>query len=492
MKPHIRIVFRQPVDAGERLPDWVSAIREGIRAPSRLHPETDRIFNLYRRRFFATREFSPRATEWQPDEISAGLNRIYRVVLQDNRSIPAEMIRAIELVPDVVSATPMQVTKIPVTRPKNSSFASSLSARTDQLSRDAIYLPQAHRYSEGRRDITVAVLDTGINLSHPELKHAFRPGYDFVNIIDGAEDFIGDFLGVDRDPEDDVGHGSHVAGIIAAQGLRMPKGVVPRCRLLPVRVLAAMKQRGDPVGAGLIENIDSGIKWAVDQGADVINMSLGVQHSGGGLPHQAVIDYAKRKGVTVVAASGNDGQEHLYYPGAYPHVIAVGAAGPQQQVSAFSTYGDHISLVAPGENIYSTHVNESYRFLTGTSHAAPFVSGAVALLKSVARDQEYEITDAQIKYLLKHSSDRLGRRFKDPKSGYGQLNLQDAIRLLRHKLQTRQRTYSAVTAFSRKQTDSTQTIQSEPVIPALAPLHNARRIESTQGNSYVNKHCLEQ
>lgn len=97
------------------------------------------------------------------------------------------------------------------------------------------------------------------------------------------------------------------------------------------------------------------------------------------------MNYAQRKGVTVVAASGNDGRMELYYPGALPSVIAVGAADDRGEVADFSTYGDHVSFIAPGVDVYSSSLGNGYAFSTGTSHAAPFVTGAIALMKSYAR-----------------------------------------------------------------------------------------------------------
>ena len=183
-----------------------------------------------------------------------------------------------------------------------------------------------------------------------------------------------------------------------------------------------------------MDNIDAVVKWSVDQGADVINMSLGVQHTGGGLPHQDVIDYAQRKGVTVVAATGNDGTEELYYPGAFDSVIAVGASDLLGDVAAFSTFGQQVTLVAPGTQIYSTYLENGYAFSSGTSHAAPFVTGAVALLKSLARKLGHTLTDGQIKHVLIHTADKIGRRFKDRKAGFGRLNLWDALKLTQYRL----------------------------------------------------------
>ena len=286
----------------------------------------------------------------------------------------------------------------------------------------------------GDTQIKVAVLDTGVELDHPELTHALDEGFDFVNILEGAEEFIGDYIEADDIAGDEVGHGTHVAGIISGKGNSMPKGVAPKCRLIPVRVLAAMEKQGKKMGAGLIENINAGVKYAVDQGADVINMSLGVRHEGGGLPHQEVINYAQRKGVTIVAASGNDGQQQMYYPGAFESVIAVGAMNANGEVAEFSTYGDQVSFIAPGVDVYSSYLDNDYAFSTGTSHAAPFVSGAVALLKSYARKKGYRLSDRQVKHVLKHTSDKIDRSFKHRKAGYGRLNLADAMRYLKYKL----------------------------------------------------------
>ena len=166
----------------------------------------------------------------------------------------------------------------------------------------------------------------------------------------------------------------------------------------------------------------------------MISMSLGVRHTQGGLPHEEVVDYARQKGVTIVAAAGNDGSAQLYYPGALPHVIAVGAVDDDGAVAPYSTWGA-VTFVAPGTNVYSTFVGHEYAFSTGTSHATPFVSGGVAMLKSYARQKRgVRLGDGQVKHVLKHTADKLGRGFRSKKAGYGRLNLIDALRLLDDKL----------------------------------------------------------
>ena len=317
MKQHIRLKLRQVVST-TRFPHWQNILKNKDLAKTRLYPEIDQVFAEYQIPIWVTQEYYPSGRNWDSTELATGLDRIYRLICQSERKIPPDLIRELSNIPIVedVQLGAIGQADLPELLP------SQMSITTDRRSRDAIYLDEAHQlFTRGHPEITVAVLDTGVNLDHPEYKHTLHPGYDFVNIIDGASKFVGDFLGYDDDPDDEVGHGTHVTGIIAAQGINMPVGVVSQCRILPVRVLGAMKRGSKRVGAGLIDNINSGIKWAIDRGADVINMSLGIQHTGGGLPHKEVVDYAKLKGVTIVAASGNDGTEQLYYPGALPYVI---------------------------------------------------------------------------------------------------------------------------------------------------------------------------
>ncbi len=428
MKDHVRIKLRQALPI-EQLPHWQALLRDRNLERENFQPDVDRVFQQHRIPFLATREYAAAQGAWSSDEIAAGLDRIYRLVLTRSGRVPQSLIDSLRLLPVVEQVSAGSIGEMDL-NPRST----ALSVRTDKSSRELIYLDEAHAYSRGDGNIKIAVLDTGIDLEHPELVHALEPGFDFVNILDGAAEFIGDYLEADEIATDEVGHGTHVAGIIAGKGKDMPMGVVPSCKIIPVRVLAAMEKQGRKMGAGLIENINAGVKFAVDQGADVINMSLGVRNEGGGLPHQEVIDYARRKGVTIVAASGNDGQQEMYYPGAFDSVIAVGAMNAQREVAEFSTYGEQVSLIAPGVEVYSSFLEKGYAFSTGTSHASPFVAGAVALMKSYARKRGRRLSDSQVKHVLKHTSDKLDNTFKHRKAGYGCLNLADAMRYLDFKL----------------------------------------------------------
>jgi thermitase len=429
VKPHIELKLRE----GAALPDaphWERIIDDKTQVAGRLPSSVASVLARWALPVWITREHAPASDTWSPEEVASGLDRIYRLVLREARRVEPALLSDITLVPEVEYARLGQIGVVSI--PER---AEALTTRTGRAARDAIGLDDAHRHSRGEPAITVAVLDTGVDVNHRELRGRTLPGRDFVDILDGFDDFVGDILDADDDPADEVGHGTHVAGIILGSGARMPTGVVPRCRLLPVRVLGAMRQGDRLVGAGLIDNINSGIKWAVDQGADVINMSLGVRHSGGGLPHQEVVEYALRKGVTIVAAAGNDGAERLYYPGALPGVIAVGAVDDGGSVAPYSTYGAQVSFVAPGTDVYSSVPGNAYAFSTGTSHACPFVSGAAAMLKSFARaERGRKLADRQVKHILKHTADRVDGQFKHRKAGFGMLNVADAMRLLRHKL----------------------------------------------------------
>ena len=428
MKNHL-IVW---VDQGKRIVDipfWGDLIRKDNLKADKFYPEIVSIFKKHKVPVLYSKEYKPKVTEWSADEVNSGLDRVFRIILLEDRKFPPGLINDISLVPFVKKVKPGAIGVADI--PPSISEAQAIT-RSDPGS--LIFLKEAHAFSTGSASVKIAILDTGVDHSHPEISGALLPGKDFVDIIDGAEKFIGDYLGYDSDPADDVGHGTHVCGILAARGLKMPKGVVPSCKIIPVRVLGALSKGDSVVGAGLIDNINTGIKWAVDQGADVINMSLGIKHEGGGLPHEEVINYALSKGVTIVAASGNDGTKDLYYPGALPGVIAVGAVDMNDEIAGFSTYGAHVSFVAPGTGIISSYPGNKYSMSSGTSQASPYVAGAIGLLKSVAIKAGRKLKDNQVKYILKHTADRRNGQFKDVKSGYGRINLLDAVKLLKHKL----------------------------------------------------------
>jgi thermitase len=442
MKQHVIVQLKKELDADNL--HWTVAVKGEVALPEKTIRSIDNIFKKFGLKYFISNEYQPASQVWSSDEIATGLNRTYRIILQEDTTIPLALVDELRQLSEVEKVRLGTIAK--ATLPTASALSFDSFKGYDRPRKD-IYLDEAHLYTKGNRKIKIAVLDTGVWSDHPEYRDNLQSGFDFVDIIDGTPEaiaaklnqtenvFAGDFKEVDDDYNDPiVGHGTHVTGIIAAKGINMSPGVALNCSIIPVKVLGALKQGEKYVGAGLVDNINNGIKWAIDKGADVINMSLGIKHESGGLPHEEVIAYAKKKNVTVVAASGNDGSEESYYPGALPHVLAVGATDDNDRVAFFSTYGKQVSFVAPGTEIRSSFLNNSYSNSTGTSHASPFVAGAVALLKSYALDKGMKLTDSQVKYLLKNTADKSFAGIKNKKWGFGKLNIVDALKLLQYKI----------------------------------------------------------
>ncbi|HEY5160378.1 MAG TPA: S8 family serine peptidase [Gaiellaceae bacterium] len=220
--------------------------------------------------------------------------------------------------------------------------------------------PEAWDLTTGDASVVVAVVDSGVQADHPELMGRVLSGYDFVN--------------GDSDPADDFGHGTEVAGVIAAQGNNGIgiAGVCWKCEIMPVKVL-------DSSGAGTDSWVSSGITWAVDHGADVINLSLGGTNTSQTLAN--AVSYAETHGVVVVAAAGNDGVSTLNYPAAYDGVISVGAVDEGHSRYTWSNYGSWVMVDAPGCT-NSTSLGSTYTGFCGTSAATPFVAGLAGLARS--------------------------------------------------------------------------------------------------------------
>jgi type VII secretion-associated serine protease mycosin len=247
---------------------------------------------------------------------------------------------------------------------------------------------------------TIAVVDTGVDWRHPDLAARMLPGRDFVT--------------GDSDAMDENGHGTHVAGIAAASAGNGAgiAGMAPEARVLPVRVLGAN-------GSGQLSAVAQGIVWAADQGADVINLSLGAP-SGAQVLKDAV-DYAASKGAFVACASGNDGRSTVNFPAAYPSCFAVGATTPSDARASFSSYGTALDAVAPGTNVLSTWKGGGYQSAQGTSMATPYVAGLAALLAAKGMDR------AAIANTITTTAVDLGTKGRDNTFGAGRI---DAARAL--------------------------------------------------------------
>lgn len=233
---------------------------------------------------------------------------------------------------------------------------------------EMINAPEAWEITPDSSSTRIAVLDTGIDSTHPSLS-------DFVSTSLGKS-FVG------GDTGDRAGHGTHVAGTIASYG--EVSGVMQHATLIPVKVL------GDD-GTGSMYGIQQGITYAASIDADVINMSLG----GGGYFQgmEEAIETANSQGTIVVAASGNDGANNVSYPAAYSGSIAVGSVTSNKTRSSFSNYGSELDVMAPGSDIYSTLPNNQYDTLSGTSMASPHVAGVMGLIR--ATNPDISVDDAR-------------------------------------------------------------------------------------------------
>lgn len=254
--------------------------------------------------------------------------------------------------------------------------------------------------TKGSSDIKIAVIDTGVDLNHPDLINNLIQGKDFVNN--------------DMEPDDDEGHGTLVAQIIGAEANNNfgKVGVSWNSKIMPIKVL-------DNYGDGYVEDVANGIIYAADNGVNIINLSLG------GAPSSTIenaIKYAQDKGVLIVSSSGNYGSDILY-PAAYKDVIAVGAIDENEYRASFSCYGEGLSIVAPGTNIIGFDENGQEIVENGTSFSAPYVSGAAALVWTLNPD----MSSNEIRWALESSAKDLGQKGYDEEYGYGALDIFSAL-----------------------------------------------------------------
>lgn len=277
--------------------------------------------------------------------------------------------------------------------------------RSQQWALDRVPFEAAWTVTRGR-GVVVAIIDSGVNAAHQELSGSVLPGKDYVNA--GSDARI--------DPN---GHGTHVAGVIAAHvnnGLGIA-GAAPDVRILPIRVL-------DANGGGVASNVAKGIIWAADHGARVINLSLGGGQATG---VRQAIQYANSKRAVVVAAGGNNystGNAPMY-PAAYPEAIAVAAVDTNLTHPSFSNTGSYIDVAAPGVGIVSAWGSSrtAYASASGTSMATPFASAEAAMI--IAANPK--LTAERVAQVLKATAHDLGRGGFDPVFGYGLLNPRGAI-----------------------------------------------------------------
>lgn len=239
----------------------------------------------------------------------------------------------------------------------------------DQYSLDRMKVRDAWSRSKGASNV-IAVLDTGIQYTHPDLQGRIVAGWDFVNN--------------DNDPRDDNRHGTWVSGIIAANsnnGVGIA-GISWTDKIMPVKIMNAG-------GSGYTSDLALGIRWAADHGASIINMSVG------GFPAdtavRSAVDYAWSKNIVLVGAAGNNGTEELFYPASFPNVISVSATQVDDEFTHWSSYGQAVDVSAPGDAVLTTDCggcsmssagSPGYAQISGTSFASPNVAGVVALIRA--------------------------------------------------------------------------------------------------------------
>lgn len=283
-----------------------------------------------------------------------------------------------------------------------------------------IHIRDAWKITRGDKKIKVAVVDTGIDPNHPDLK-------DNICRKPGTDEYGFDFVTNKKNPEDSHGHGSHVAGIIGATAKSGGGaiGVAPNICIMAVRYYS-----DSATGSQNLTNTVKAINYAIDNGANIIN------YSGGGAEFSAqemkAIKRAEEKGILFVAAAGNEYQNtdesgNAYYPAAYglSNIVAVAATNIRNQLIPASNWGKkHIHVAAPGENIFSTLNKGHYGYLTGTSQATAFVSGLAALMLS----KDPSLKPAEIREIMMKSSDKLPALQSKIASG-GRINAFEALKL---------------------------------------------------------------
>lgn len=327
---------------------------------------------------------------------AAGAREIGRVpqidvrILQVPEQAESRVIAALSNNPNFEFAEPDYVANIILT--PNDPYYSAYQWHLPKVS-----APTAWDTTTGSAGVMVAVVDSGVQATHPDLAGRVLAGYDFVNN--------------DSDPSDDNGHGTAVAGVAAAQGNDGVgvAGAAWNVAILPVKSMNSS-------GSGSYSAIANGITYAADQGAKIINLSLGGTLSSSTL--QNAVAYAWNKGSLLVAAAGNNGSSATVYPAAYPNVVAVSATTSSDTLASFSSYGSFVDLSAPGENITTSWLNSGYVTISGTSFSSPLTAGVAAL----ALSRNPALSNAALSSLLTANTDDLGAIGYDIYFGSGRLN----------------------------------------------------------------------
>jgi len=342
---------------------------------------------------YAVQQISPVFTQVDPaDPIATkyGLAGVFKLTVPAGTDIFA-MIADYQRHPAISYAEPnliFRVSDFPNDPDFNKQWALHNTGQTGGTPDADIDAPEAWDIEKGKPAVLIAIVDTGVDYNHPELAGRVRTDIDK------------DFINNDDDAMDDHGHGTYCAGIAAANtnnalGIA---GVCQGCQILPVKVLNSN-------GSGTAESVAQGIQYAAQAGARIINLSLGYASKCGCSQTVArAINYAFERGSLLVAASGNDyDKTRLSYPAASPRVMSVGASDHRDQEADFSNRSQALDIMAPGKDVYSLDRGGRYRTASGTSAAAPHVSGVAGLVWSA----HPTLTNVQVWWILYQSADDL-------------------------------------------------------------------------------------
>jgi thermitase len=352
----------------------------------------------------ATVKFSDPPGEDELDRLAAGLDaEFFRhmdsiFIFQSDSMSTADLLQFFRERPDVAYAEPNYILMQNEAEPPND----LLYRENYQWNLPAIDIEKAWDISKGDEDVIIAVVDTGVDMDHPDLRRRLMEGY---NVMQNSSDY-----------DDDNGHGTHVAGIIASETNNREgiAGITWNNRIMPVKAMSSK-------GYGYTFDIAKGIIWAADHGADVINLSLGNYQQSAFL--EEAIQYAYDKGAVLVSAAGNDNSEQPSFPAAFPEVLSVSAVSYTGEKADFSNYGYYIDVTAPGVYIPSTYFQNQYAALSGTSMASPHVAGLAGLILSVNPD----LSNRQVMNIIKESARDIGEKGSDAYFGNGLIDINSAL-----------------------------------------------------------------
>ncbi|MFD2372056.1 S8 family peptidase [Brevibacillus sp. GCM10020057] len=348
--------------------------------------------------------FSPRPDQKSIDRMVASLDaKIKRdfgkfMIIKSRSLTTKQLMKKLAEHPDSVFAEPNYLL-LPNRKPNDPYYTEY------QWNLPLIGMEQSWDVSEGSNDVIVAVVDTGVDMNHPEFKGKLVKGY---NVLEDNDK-----------PQDDNGHGTHVSGIIAARTNNRDgiAGMTWKSKLMPIKAIGAD-------GSGSAVDIARGIYWATDHGAEVINLSVGNYTSSAVL--KEACRYAYDHNVVMVAASGNDASDQPSYPAAYEEVLSVAAVDHLKERADFSNFGDYVDVAAPGVDIPSTYIDNDYASLSGTSMACPHVAALAALVRSVHPDMK----NSDVMELIRKSAEDLGPPGHDQLYGYGMIDVNNTLKQL--------------------------------------------------------------